>query len=200
MSRFFSSARAADQVERRLDALAHVEGCASMSIRPASILEKSRMSLMIVSSASPESRMVWRSRAARRVERRVQQQPAHADHRVHRRADLVAHRRQEGALGVVGSFGGGAGPRLLRLAEHLAFWIAITAWSAKVSSRLSSFSDECGGWRTRIQSRQRPGPSQISAQRPPEVVPYEIDKSGRSHGAESASATHPGYGCAPLPA
>ena len=33
-------------------------GCASMSIRPASIFEKSRMSLMIVSSASPESRMV----------------------------------------------------------------------------------------------------------------------------------------------
>jgi len=29
-----------------------------MSIRPASIFEKSRMSLMIVSSASPESRIV----------------------------------------------------------------------------------------------------------------------------------------------
>ena len=34
------------------------KGCASMSMRPASIFEKSRMSLMIVSSASPLSRMV----------------------------------------------------------------------------------------------------------------------------------------------
>ena len=33
-------------------------GCASMSMRPASIFEKSRMSLMMVKSASPESRMV----------------------------------------------------------------------------------------------------------------------------------------------
>jgi hypothetical protein len=77
-----------------------------MSMRPASIFEKSRMSLMMVSSASPLSRMVPRSRAARR-ERRVQQQAAHADHRVHRRADLVAHGRQEGALGLVGGFLGG---------------------------------------------------------------------------------------------
>jgi hypothetical protein len=34
------------------------KGCASMSMRPASIFEKSRMSLMIVSSSSPESRIV----------------------------------------------------------------------------------------------------------------------------------------------
>ena len=39
------------------------------------------------------------------VQRRVQQQAAHADDGVHRRADLVAHRGQEGALGLVGAFG-----------------------------------------------------------------------------------------------
>ncbi len=58
VSRFFSTARvdtrsSADSTQSRRS-----NGCASMSIRPASIFEKSRMSLMIVSSASPESRMV----------------------------------------------------------------------------------------------------------------------------------------------
>ena len=91
-------------------------GCASMSMRPASILEKSRMSLMMVSSASPLSRMVRGVVALLVVERRVEQQPAHADHRVHRRADLVAHRRQERALGLVGGLGRGAG--FLRLLEQ----------------------------------------------------------------------------------
>ena len=50
------------------------------------------------------------------VERRVQHQPAHADDRVHRRADLVAHRGQEGALGLVRVLGRLAGR--LRLAEQ----------------------------------------------------------------------------------
>jgi len=50
--------------------------------------------------------------------------------RVHRRADLVAHGRQEGALGLVGRLGSGAG--FLRLLNIFPFWIAITAWSAKV--------------------------------------------------------------------
>jgi hypothetical protein len=34
------------------------------------------------------------------------QQPGHADDAVHRRADLVAHVGEEGALGLVGRFGG----------------------------------------------------------------------------------------------
>jgi len=50
------------------------------------------------------------------VERSIEQQAAHANHRVHRRADLVAHRCQERALGLVGGLGGGA--RLLRLPEQ----------------------------------------------------------------------------------
>ncbi len=58
MSRCFSAARPpirsiADSTHSRRS-----KGCASMSMRPASIFEKSRMSLMIVSSESPESRMV----------------------------------------------------------------------------------------------------------------------------------------------
>ena len=69
---------------------------------------------MIVSSASPDSRIVADVVALLGVERRVEQQAAHADHRVHRRADLVAHGRQERALGLVGGLGGGA--RFLRLA------------------------------------------------------------------------------------
>ena len=60
---------------------------------------------MIVSSASPLSRMVPAKSRCSGVQRRVEQQAAHADHGVHRRADLVAHRRQECALGLVGGLG-----------------------------------------------------------------------------------------------
>jgi hypothetical protein len=41
------------------------------------------------------------------IERRVQQEPGHADHAVHRRPDLVAHVGQEIALGLVGGVGRG---------------------------------------------------------------------------------------------
>ena len=74
-------------------------------MRPASIFEKSRMSLMIVSSASLRRADDRRLLALLVVELASQQQPAHADHRVHRRADLVAHRCQERALGRVGRVG-----------------------------------------------------------------------------------------------
>ena len=50
------------------------------------------------------------------VEFGVEQKATHADHGVHRRADLVAHRGEERALGLVRPFGGGA--RLLRLLEQ----------------------------------------------------------------------------------
>ena len=72
----------------------------SSSSLPASIFEKSRMSLMIASSASPDcAHRLRRTRAARGVSSRVEQQLGHADHAVHRRADLVAHLGQELALG-----------------------------------------------------------------------------------------------------
>ena len=51
------------------------------------------------------------------VERGVEQQPAHPDDRVHRRADLVAHRGQERALGLVGVLGA-ASRAASRLAEQ----------------------------------------------------------------------------------
>ena len=66
---------------------------------PASILEKSRMSLMIDSSAlagTPDRFGVFPLLG---VELGVQQQPGHADHPVHGRTDLVAHRGQELGLG-----------------------------------------------------------------------------------------------------
>ena len=47
-------------------------------------------------------------------QRGVQEQPAHPDHGVHRRPDLVAHRRQERALGLVGRLGLPAGLEQLR--------------------------------------------------------------------------------------
>ena len=58
---------------------------------------------MMLNSASPLSRMVPAKVALLVVERRVEQQPAHADDGIHRRADFVAHGRQERALGLIGS-------------------------------------------------------------------------------------------------
>ena len=63
------------------------------------------MSLMMVSSASPLLRMVSAKSRCSAVELGVQQQAGHADDGVHRRADLVAHVGQEGALGPRGGFG-----------------------------------------------------------------------------------------------
>ena len=72
---------------------------------------------MIVSSASPDAPDRLRVLALLRAQRRVQQQPRHADHAVHRRADLVAHRRQEGALRSRGRLRGVAGLRELGVAS-----------------------------------------------------------------------------------
>ena len=51
------------------------------------------------------------------IERRVEEQPAHPDDGVHRRPDLVAHRRQERALRLVR--GVGVAPCLLQLDRPL---------------------------------------------------------------------------------
>ena len=70
---------------------------------------------MIASSASPLDDDRRRVLPLLVVQVRAEQQPAHADDRVHRRADLVAHRRQERALRLVRRVG--APPRLLQLAH-----------------------------------------------------------------------------------
>ncbi len=75
--------------------------CVSSSSLPASILEKSRMSLMSASSESARRPNGLGVAALLVVERRVEQQARHADDAVHRRADLVAHVGQELALGLV---------------------------------------------------------------------------------------------------
>jgi hypothetical protein len=75
----------------------------SESLR-ASILEKSRMSLMTCSRCWPAS-PILSSWSAWRGQRIQVQQVGKADDGVHRRADLVAHVGQEGALGLVGGLG-----------------------------------------------------------------------------------------------
>ena len=83
------------------------------------------MSLMMPSSDSPLERMISANSRWRGWQVGVEQQAAHADHGVHRRADLVAHRRQERALGGVGLLGEAG--LLLELGEEVAFEIAIAA-------------------------------------------------------------------------
>ena len=75
---------------------------ASRSSFPASILEKSRMSLMTVSSESADEFHRCPGTRAALGSARFRASVGHADHAVHRRADLVAHIGQEFALGPAG--------------------------------------------------------------------------------------------------
>ena len=86
----------------------------SRSSLPASILEKSRMSLMTVSSDSADALTMLQVLALLGGQVGVQGQLGHAEDAVHRRADLVAHVGQELALGPVGGLG-----RLLGLLQLL---------------------------------------------------------------------------------
>ncbi len=61
---------------------------------------------MIVSSASPEDRMVSTNSTLLVVQWRFDEQARHADHAVHGRADLMAHVGQELALGLRRGLGG----------------------------------------------------------------------------------------------
>ncbi|MCX5743251.1 MAG: hypothetical protein NT062_12225, partial [Proteobacteria bacterium] len=87
-----------DQVERGLDALAQVE-------RMELDLELARLDLREVEDVVDDRQQVIAARpdgldevALAGVERGVEQQAAHADDGVHRRPDLVAHRREERRL------------------------------------------------------------------------------------------------------
>ena len=79
--------------------------CSSVSL-PASIFEKSRMSLMRVEQRIAPSRATVSaySRCVAGRARVVEQQLEHADDAVHRRADLVAHVGEERALGAARFF------------------------------------------------------------------------------------------------
>ena len=86
----------------------------SVSSLPASIFEKSRMSLMMDSSDSPELLTVstnGRCCASSAVSEQQLGQPQHA---VHRRADLVAHVGEELGLRAARVFGGLLGEAQLR--------------------------------------------------------------------------------------
>ena len=69
--------------------------CVSKVSLPASIFEKSRMSLMMLSSVSVLLRMVSTNSRCSSSSVRVQQQVRHARDGIHRRADLVAHVGEE---------------------------------------------------------------------------------------------------------
>ena len=93
------------QVQRGLDALAEVE-------RLGLELEPARLDLGEVEDVVDhgEQRVAALPHDLRVLallvgQRGVEEQSAHADHRVHRGADLVAHGGQEGALGLVGRLG-----------------------------------------------------------------------------------------------
>jgi hypothetical protein len=102
----------ADQVERRLDALAQVERM-RLDVHPPGF-DLREVEDVVDDRQQRIARIADRRRELALVvgERRVEEQAAHADHRVHRRADFVAHVCQEGALGLVRGFGRGA--RFLR--------------------------------------------------------------------------------------
>ena len=74
------------------------KGSRSSSSLPASIFEKSRMSSITRSRASPLDRTISANSRCSGRQLGVEQQAGHADDGVHRRPDLVAHRGQEGAL------------------------------------------------------------------------------------------------------
>ncbi len=103
----------AGQVERR--------ACSSSSL-PASIFEKSRMSLMIVEQARRrERRMVSANSRCSASSGGVRAAGSvMPDHAVHRRADLVAHRGQELGLGACRALGAFLGLPELRASEFLA--------------------------------------------------------------------------------
>ena len=63
------------------------------------------MSLISVSRASLLWRIVCANSCCSASKLGIQEQPAHADDGVHRRADLVAHIGQESALGLIGRLG-----------------------------------------------------------------------------------------------
>ena len=122
-----SAAPAAPAIFMRLAAAAsrRSKSAGSSSSLPASILEKSRMSLMTASRASAPTRTISEILALLGRQLGVEQQLGHADDAVHRRADLVAHVGQELALGPAGGLGGLLG--LLELDLGLFAFAAIAA-------------------------------------------------------------------------
>ena len=104
-SRSFSLARAETSVATSSIASARLKGAGSSTSWPASIFEKSRMSLMMVSSALPDFTMMSVNIFCLGVELGLCQQFGHAEHAVHRRAYLVAHIGEEFRLGAVGEHG-----------------------------------------------------------------------------------------------
>ena len=117
-SRFFSATRADISAATSSTASASRNGSGSSVSWPALIFEKSRMSLMMVSSALPDLAMTSVKVFWRGVSSVLRQKLRHAEHAVHRRADLVAHIGEEFGLGAIGGFG--LEQRLRRFRESVA--------------------------------------------------------------------------------
>ena len=94
-------------VECRRAAPRSSNGMGSQLERPASIFEKSRMSLMIAQQRLAAAAQDVEQLFCSAIRRHRAQQIRDAQHAVHRRADLVAHHREEGGLGAVRGLGGG---------------------------------------------------------------------------------------------
>ena len=104
-----------NQVHGGLDALANVEGL-RLDVHPAG-LDLREVEDVVDDREQGVARVADSPRvlALLAVELGVEEEPAHADHGVHGRADFMAHGREEGALRLVRGLGGGA--RFLRIAE-----------------------------------------------------------------------------------
>ena len=82
-----------------LDELDEIASTGSSCKRPASIFEKSSTSSTIASSESAERWMPSAKRLCAASRRVSSSSSRHAQHAIHRRAQLVAHARDEVALG-----------------------------------------------------------------------------------------------------
>ena len=140
----------------------------SSSSLPASIFERSSTSLRIASSASPDcADHRPAARAAPAAGGSDGHRLGHAQHAVQRRADLVAHGGQEGALGVVGGLGLFLGldqrplgllarGDVLHRADHAAH-LAVVARASPASPRRSRTPRRCRAARgTRSRTARRP--------------------------------------------
>ena len=90
-SRFFSCARTLIDLTVSFITLRRSKLVESSSNLPASIFEKSRMSLMIRSSDSDDILTIWRYSFCSSVNVAIEHQFRHADNGVHRRSNFMRH-------------------------------------------------------------------------------------------------------------
>ena len=176
-----------DEVERRLDAVAQVERL-RLDVHAAG-LDLREVEDVVDDREQRVARVADRGDVVvlLGVELRVEQEAAHADHGVHRRADLVAHRGEERSSSPRSRLRPRRAPP--GLLNSRAFWIAITAWSAKVlSSAISLSLNGCGGWRSTAMRADAASFPAASAPRPPRNA-EQLDDAALPRAARRSSPT-----------